>query len=263
MTGWISWVYLLVLLVSALAFARAIIANWRTPLLYSVIWAMLGWAVTCAAVFAEPGLHFVALSLFGCASVAVLGARRPNAAAWQFVVCGLAAVLLLPLVESTVRDRPIDLSGVRWTFVCGLSAFASLNYFFTRLAFPTILLAAGGAMTFFVPKLSVGDPIVVFAHFVGVICVWSAPAVGWLGYRSRRSEQLPTNRLWFEFRDRYGAVWALRAIEQFNRSAANAGTATTMTWKGLNGVDDVDAYERLTALLKRFGLPADHMFGPA
>lgn len=263
MAGWIGWVYLFVLLVSALAFARAVVANWRTPLLYSVIWAILGWTVACAAVLAVPGLHFVALTLFGCASVAVLGARNPNAAAWQFVVCGLAGVLLLPLIESSVRDRPIDLSGVRWAFVCGLSVFASLNCLFTRLAFPTILVLVGGTLTFFIPKLTVGDPIVIFGYFVGVLCVWSAPAVGWLGFWDRRRDQSPTNRLWLDFRDRYGAVWALRVIEQFNRSAANAGSETTMTWNGLNGVDDAVAYERLIALLKRFGLPADHIFGPA
>jgi hypothetical protein len=263
MAGWISWVYFFVLLISALAFARAMIANWRTPLLYSVIWALLGWTVACVVIITSPGFQFVALTLFGCASVAVMGARNPNAAAWQFVVCGLAGVLLLPLIESSVRDRPVDLSEVRSAFVWGLSAFASLNYLFTRLAFPTILLAVGGTLTFYIPKLTAVDPVVSFGHFVGLLCLWSAPAVAWLGFRDRRRDKSPTDRLWFSFRDRYGAVWALRVMEQFNRSAANAGSETTMKWNGLKGIDDAAAYERLTALLKRFGLPADHMFGPA
>jgi hypothetical protein len=263
MAGWIDWVYLFVLLVSALAFARVVVANWRRPLLYGVIWALFGWTVACVLVIAGPSLHFVALTLFGCASVAVLGARNPNAAAWQFVVCGLAVVLMLPQFEASIRDCPIDFSGVRWAFVCGLGAFASLNYLFTRLAFPIILLAVGGTLTFFIPKPTDGEPIAIFGHLFGLVCIWSAPAVGWVSFWDRCRDKSPTSRLWLDFRDRYGAVWALRVMEQFNRSAANAGSEKTIKWNGLNGIDDAAAYERLTALLKRFGLPADHMFGPA
>src|ERR1700756_5554100 len=79
---------------------------WRgaagTTLRHSVVWAFLAWGGWCAAALLDgsPALGYLALCLTACAGVAVLGARRPGVGAWDFVVLGLLAVLLLPLAES-------------------------------------------------------------------------------------------------------------------------------------------------------------------
>jgi hypothetical protein len=262
MGGWFLYACVAVWLASAIAWGRAAAAQLRTPLIYSVIWGALAWAVSCGAVLALPNTAFAAVALLGCASVAVLGAKSPGASAWQFVVGALAAVLLLPYVESAVRDRPVDFSGVRWIFVCGLGILSIANYILTRLAFPIILFAVGLVLNVVISDLVTRQDLAVFARFLGVIAVWAAPAVAWYGFCAQVDSISPTTRLWLDFRDRFGAIWALRVMEQFNRSAANAGSSATLTWRGLSGPDASAEYERLTALLKRFGLPRDQKFGP-
>src|SRR5918912_1565719 len=89
---------------------RAWLANRRWSLLQAVHWALLAWAAWGMALagtgrWAPPAAAaatYLALCLTGCAGVAVLGARRPGVAAWNFVVLGLLAVLLLPVAEGVV-----------------------------------------------------------------------------------------------------------------------------------------------------------------
>src|SRR5882724_5107505 len=77
---------------------RAWRANRGTALGHAVGWAAAAWA---AFLFGGNGAlgRYVALSLTGCAGVAVLGARRPHVGAWDFVVGSLLAVLLLPVAQ--------------------------------------------------------------------------------------------------------------------------------------------------------------------
>ena len=81
---------------------RAWRANRGTALAHAVGWAVAAWAAWLAAfLFGGDGAlgRYVALSLTGCAGVAVLGARRPHVGAWNFVVASLLAVLLLPVAQ--------------------------------------------------------------------------------------------------------------------------------------------------------------------
>src|SRR5215472_3712313 len=79
---------------------RAWQANRKTSLLQAVNWAIASWAawgmaLACAASWpslASTASSFLALSFTGCPAVAVLGARRPGASAWNFVIVALLAV---------------------------------------------------------------------------------------------------------------------------------------------------------------------------
>src|SRR5262249_29133988 len=80
-----------------------------------------------------------------------------------------------------------------------------------------------------------------------------------LGNDKARSE---FDRLWRDFRNRYGFVWGQRLREQFNRSAANAGWPVVLRWQGLRlqpGTRQAEPTVQtvmivtLRALLKRFG----------
>src|SRR5207248_7519218 len=95
-------------LAGSVPLARAWKANRGTTLLHALAWswvAWLAWAAAAAAdVLTSPDIadlcRYVALSFTACAGVAVLGARRPGVAAWNFVVAGLLAIMLLPLAEN-------------------------------------------------------------------------------------------------------------------------------------------------------------------
>src|SRR5438105_232827 len=120
---------------------RAWRANRRTSLVHAVNWTIISWAAWGLAWATDflypPALAVVArygaLCLTGCAGVAVLGARRPGVGAWNFVVVGLLAVMLLPLAEATVAGGSLHLAGPRIVFVAGTLAVIVLNYLPTRL----------------------------------------------------------------------------------------------------------------------------------
>src|SRR5438874_331323 len=124
-------------------------ANRRTTLLPAVCWAMLAWSAwvgTWAAAVVSPGqgtavLPYLALSLTGCAGVAVLGARRPGVSAWNFVVLALLAVLLLPLAEIAISGTAFHLGPFRTVFLIVLLGTTVTNYLPTRAAAGAMLLA--------------------------------------------------------------------------------------------------------------------------
>jgi hypothetical protein len=95
---------------------------------------------------------------------------------------------------------------------------------------------------------------------------WIALALTpWIAFASLRAIKLPASefdRIWIDFRNRFGFVWAQRLREQFNRSAANAGWRVVLRWQGIRllpGSPPPDPSAQtamlavLQALLKRFG----------
>src|SRR5687768_9863792 len=76
-------------------------ANRGTSLAHAVAWGLAAWLSWGGIIWVDGSRDaiLVGLSLVGCAGVAVLGARRPSVAAWDFVVLGLLAVMLLTLAE--------------------------------------------------------------------------------------------------------------------------------------------------------------------
>jgi hypothetical protein len=244
-------------------------ANRRTTLLQAVNWAIAAWAAwglllgLAVRGTSEPELasaRYLALCLTGCASVAVLGARRPGVGAWNFVLLGLLAVMLLPLVEQLLMGvQTLDI--FRKIFLAGTLAIGVLNYLPTRLG-PAALLAGGGC-TLELLALFTGETSTERLEIVvGRMCVALSPWVGWLMMRRRSLTRSEFDQLWSDFRDRFGVVWAQRLREQFNRSAANANWPVHLYWQGLHVIAGATLPDKSTrstivatlrALLKRFG----------
>jgi hypothetical protein len=70
------------------------------------------------------------------------------------------------------------------------------------------------------------------------------------------------DRIWRDFRNRYGLVWAQRVREQFNRAAHHAGWPISLGWRGLPVAScaaspderiQKEMIDILKAILKRFG----------
>jgi hypothetical protein len=246
---------------------RAWHGNRRTTLRHAVAWAGGAWTAWCLAACvsaAWPGAdaplsRYFALCLTGCAAVAVLGARRPGVAAWNFVVCGLLAVLLLPVAN---RLGEVRLNVFEATFLSGALAVGLVNHLPTRLA--AVVLPVGAACALEMSLL---------LEITGIDWAWADPtalallaAAPWLGLaaaRRRESVADECDREWLAFRDRFGMVWALPARDQFNRAAANGQWGVVLDWKGLRRTCDSTAARPdaaqagLRAVLKRFGPDED------
>jgi hypothetical protein len=245
----------------------AVRANRQTSLGHALLWACAAWLAWGGALLLEsaqvPGFQvarYLALCLTGAAAVAVLGARRPSVGAWNFVLLGLLAVMLLPLAESLFL-RAAAPGGLRAIFLVATLAVGVLNYLPTALGPAALLLgvALGGEYWLFLDPAKAEAPWSEPCHVALLLVPW----VAWASWRVLRQGKSATefDRLWREFRDRFGLVWSQRLREQFNRAAANAGWQVHLSWRG---VENASAGEglgsqmltTLQALLTRFG-PAD------
>lgn len=249
-------------------------ANRLTALRHGIVWAMLAWMAWCwltsASSFWSPGVirlvNYLALCLTGCAGVAVLGARRPGAGAWNFVVAGLLAILLLPIAESLVAGGELRLEGPRLIFLSATLAVIILNYLPTRLAPAALLLAAGCALE--ILRLAGSEAIVErLEQSHAPVCLLIA-LTPWAALERLWRQPAPDSefdRVWLDFRDRWGLVWGQRVREQFNSSAVHAGWPVVLRWGGLRLVEGTPLPEPeaqaemvnvLRALLKRFAAEA-------
>jgi hypothetical protein len=260
-----AWI---ILLTAAYPLQRA----WRdarpTTLMQTVAWALAAWVTWTGTLLAswlwpelEPMmLRYLSLSLTGCAAIGVLGARRPIVTAWNFVVVGLLAVLLLPLAEGLGTAR---LSVPNALFLGGTLVVGVLNYLPTRFGPAVLLLGAALGIEF----AAVLPPESVPKNWraalpVGQLLLALSPWVAFVLCRSQSPPASEFDRLWLVFRDRFGLVWGQRLREQFNRAAQNAGWPVYLRWGGLRlhsaaTLPAADAQEEilatLRALLKRFG----------
>src|SRR5262245_26736618 len=85
---------------------RAGRANRATSLQHVLAWTSAAWLAWGLVPWLEgeqqQAMRYFALCMSSCVGVAVLGARRPIVGAWNFVLLGLLAVLLLPWLENLV-----------------------------------------------------------------------------------------------------------------------------------------------------------------
>jgi hypothetical protein len=239
--------------------------NRRTSLLHALNWALAAWVAWGMALSLgaphllglDPG-RYLALCLTGAAGVAVLGARQPQAVAWNFVVLGLLAVLVLPLLESHILGQP-SLGPLRTFFLGATLAVCLLNYLPTRFC-PAVLLwalACAGEMTLLVAADT--DLLARLAPAIHGLVL----AIPWLAFLCEKTRPTPLSQfdgLWLEFRDHWGLFWAQRVRDQFNRAAVHAGWPAHLYWQGLallqTGLPAEQTQDEmiaiLRALLKRF-----------
>jgi len=260
----------LIFLTGFFPIARAARANRQTTLLHSIIWtsvAWLGW--TGVAYFdvlqAQPNdimSPYPALALTGCASMAVLGARRPGVGAWNFVVLGLLAVMMFLWLEGRLAEDDLILHRVRTVFLASTVAIGILNYLPTRLAPAAFLLAFGCAVE--ILSISGSEWLTAHGDAIRITSRLLLALVPWAAYLQLRSQPKPRSefdQIWLRFRNSYGMFWAQRLREQFNQSAKNSDWPMVLRWQGLRiqpgSAPPSPAYraamlDTLRALLKRF-----------
>jgi hypothetical protein len=234
---------------------RAWRANRGTALAHAVLWAAAAWAGWLTAFLSGDAAlgRYLALSLTGCAGVAVLGARRPHVAAWDFVVASLLVVLLPPVAQGWGRPA---LSPPYLAFLAATVVVGWLNYLPTRLLPAALTFGAGaGAELAKLCGAEVGGTVLGAARCLTALSPW----VGLACFARGGGAAGAVDREWLWFRDRFGVVWGQRSREQFNRAAANAGWPVALSWQGLDFApekappSEEELLATFRAVLKRFG----------
>jgi hypothetical protein len=160
--------------------------------------------------------------------------------AWQFIVLSLWCVLVLPSGEALLfgRGNGLEVGVVRSWFLLILIGMALLNTLPTRFALSGLLLAGGQLLMLWrflpLPAVDWGPAATLWglglAVAGGALFAFGWPRAGAVGN--------PLDRVWRDFRDLYGAAWALRVAQRINASAALYDWGVTLAWHGF--VDRAD-----------------------
>jgi len=246
--AWISW-----LVVPILTVAPSPLATWRNLL----------WYLAAVLALVPP--------------IAVLGARRPTARVWTwFVLVPLVLVFTWPLAAALRQEgnpaafsleEPL-LAGYLLVVFMGAGNYLGLRFSLAALFWMTGLALVVLPLCPATAKWVLGPPA---GRLDGTLCLVAA---GWIADRqaARGSDRHSTgpalDRVWRDFRDLFGIVWARRLQDRFNEDARRRGLSLRLGLHGFETAEggllaaEVDAQslaaaeESLRWLLQKFVDPA-------
>ncbi len=220
-------------------------------------------------------LRFAAAVLAFCPTMAVLGGKRPQNTAWQFIVFTLWGILALPAFEIWLRGRGevFSIDPVRSWFLVVLVLVGLGNYLPTRFGLAAALYAAGQVLLLW-EQLPAGDvldwrPPVWPAMALLVMSGWAVRRAAARGphrgaHRDLVSQLGDWNLVWRDFRDWFGTVWSVRVMDRVNASAASDDWPVALGWEGFiwrgttlppDANPPQAAGDTLRALMRRFVSP--------
>jgi hypothetical protein len=217
-----------------------------TTLLTAGGWSIAGvvawWLAVLCSNLNLAGEGTVDLLFFGtavlllCPGIAVLGARRPGAGAWNFfVLIPLLAVLLWPALASTQflqAATPLELESptlIGFTLVLIMGAG---NYFGTRFTLPSLLHAATLVLVVASMSPSAADlvPARESARHWASLTFALAVIIASLRAGESAGELAPMDRLWLDFVDQFGLVWAKRVMDRLNEAGQHEKWSAEFQW---------------------------------
>lgn len=200
-----------------------------------------------------------------CPLMAVLGAKRPQDRGWQWVVLTLWVVLVWPAAQALALPAGVRVElFVAWKlFLWGLICVGLLNYVPTRHWRAAILVVLGQIMLL---REHLGLPAADSAAVNQLVAVLSFLSAAALVASNRIAAPEPTaskiellNAQWLEFRDFFGAFWALRLLGRINQAAELRDWPLQLTWSGFTGPKEelhdsqyAEIEQAMDAVLRRF-----------
>lgn len=204
--------------------------------------------------------RYAAAVLALCPTVALLGAKRPQDRAWQWVVAAFWAVMMVPAARAYLLQGgdAVVLHTSQGVFLLAVAAMGVANWIATRFAVAalmggaaqTLLVAPYTPLAGMLPELPLALPV---AALVGIAAALLARY--WLARRQRGGD--PIERVWLEFRDQYGLFWSARLMARLNAAARLHGCPAAIHWRSVT-IDAGDEHARtalarsLRMLLRRF-----------
>ena len=205
-------------------------------------WAAASLAVATGSVLstlvlapARPSVHvdYLAGMMMVAPFVALLGAKRPQNRAWQWIVVSLIGLLVFQDLRSWSIDAaalPSLHAAWRW-LLAALIVVQLLNYLTTRHAAAACVACPGQACILagylpFPPERSA----LLLPLGLALLSVAVMMAAAFACRRRRSAEGWQA--AWLDFRDLYGALWALRVAERVNSIAVEQSCPMRLNWHG-------------------------------
>lgn len=222
-------------------------------------WTALAWAAWLLACVAEvmsplsPGTQdffwYVAAVFSLAPPISVLGARRPVSRVWTwFVLLPLVLVFAWPVLAALAQGQtvtPFTLEEpmlIAYVFVLVMGAG---NYLGLCSSVPALLWMTGLALIV-LPLCPATAGWLLEPQMVRSWAALFVTAAGWIAdrlaekrARTAGDSQLPVDRVWLDFRELFGIVWARRVQERFNDMAREKGINVRLGIRGLEGTSDM------------------------
>jgi hypothetical protein len=214
-------------------------AAWWWSLVAVVGWAgaelVASFSATNGASAGIAPLRLAAIALSLCPIVAVLGAKRPQHKAWNFVVLSLWGIMALPAAETFFlhRGERVVVGDIRGWFLWILVLLGPINFIPTRYWLASLVLAAGQVVALSPHLALLRGRLFSQPEVVGLVLTSAGLVVAWLASRRAMAAVNPYDRLWLDFRDTFGLFWGLRVQERVNAAARQQGWDFELTWSGL------------------------------
>jgi hypothetical protein len=186
-----------------------------------------------------PAAHFDYLAGITCVApfVALLGGKRPQNVAWQWIVLSLVGLLAFQDLRSWSIDAVAPSPHAAWRWLLGVIVVVQLfNYLPTRYAAAALLTSLGQIclLADYLPFMQ-GTPRWSFS--LGLVLISSAILLTFLSTGWQRRPEDTRQAAWLDFRDSFGVLWALRVAERVNALAVERHSALRLGWYGLRIVD--------------------------
>lgn len=205
--------------------------------------------------------------------VAALGAKRPMSRAWPwFILLPLLLVFAWPVFSAVGRGWPPAAWNLEEPMLVGYGLVLLMgvgNYLGLRFTISALLWGAAACLTI-APvcpwsRRWLGDGQAAWS--IGSLCLATGAWIGWWGAGANFESEscrsmVRLNRLWNDFREAFGIVWARRILERFNDAAVQSHLTLRLTIQefvsGNGGPAIPDSQELTTAeltlrqLLRRF-----------
>ena len=187
-------------------------------------------------------IQFAAHALVFCPFMSLLGARRPQNKMWEFIVFSLWLILVLPALETVLLSpgQLADTEGIRAWFMLTLIGVSALNIILSRFWISGILIGISQFMLVN-PNLPSWTHLS-YSHAMeaGLSLAIASFLVAFIQPRPNRSNIREEDRVWLDYRDLYGGMWALRIKERINQSADLYDWDLRLTWTGFVTADGSD-----------------------
>ncbi len=184
--------------------------------------------------FSAP-LRNIAAILTLCPTLSILGARRPLNRPWQLIVLSFWVVLTFPALQTLVLPNAslhhFEIDKFRLCLLLVLTIACGINYTRTRF-WPNAALVTLSQFVLFAPLITKlpNTASITLGGFSGLIIAISLVT---LGFPRETMVTDALDRRWLNFRNLFGAVWALRVADQFNKISARKQWSVCLRWNGL------------------------------
>jgi hypothetical protein len=232
----------------------------------------LAWNAEPAATLGASLARYAAAVGVCCPLTAVLGAKRPQDRGWQWIVLSLWIVLLVPAGQAWAGHTSNQLVlPYPWrALLAALVMLGPLNYLPTRWAGAAVLATIGQLLLLKPWLFGDGEPSATSAWALAALLLAALLATL---TRRRSANAAPSPPLeeftyrWLNFRNNWGAFWALRILNRINETAVLSNWPVRLHWNGFAPLDaaaPTELDERIAAhitqtldsLLRRFEAPA-------